>query len=53
MTPFENCARNKSLGIDFTGMVDTVEAYQKYLKVRWDNDTRTPTWYGVSGKYPF
>ena len=46
LTRFANCAANKSLGVDYKSMPDTVKAYQLYLNDRWDNDKRTPTWYG-------
>ena len=47
-TPFVNCARNRSLCLDFTDIVDVHQAYQKYLTKRWSNDVREPTWMGVS-----
>lgn len=47
MTPFPNCARNKSLNIDYTHIKDIHLAYQMYLNDRWDTDKRTPTWYKV------
>lgn len=43
-TQFPNCARNKSLGIDFTYLWDVHEAYRQYLNVRWQNDRRAPKW---------
>jgi hypothetical protein len=46
LTPFANCAANKSLGLDFKSEQDTFKAYQMYLTERWDNDKRKPTWYG-------
>ena len=45
-TPFANCARNKSLGLDFTGIEDTFEAYREYLAARWQQDRRPPVWTG-------
>lgn len=45
-TDFANCAANASLGIDFKSEPDVIEAYKKYLTIRWDNDKRPPTWYG-------
>ena len=47
-TPFANCAANASLGVSYKSMVDVTRAYQLYLNDRWDNDKRTPTWYGKS-----
>lgn len=43
-TPFINCARNKSLGMDFTSVNDVPMAYQQYLVNRWHNDKRPPKW---------
>lgn len=43
-TPFLNCARNKSLGIDFTSVNDVHLAYKQYLYTRWHNDKRPPIW---------
>lgn len=34
-TPHANCARNKTLGIDFTHITDVHKAYRLYLKARW------------------
>lgn len=45
-TPFANCARNKSLGIDYTDYHDVHQAYIDYLDERWSKDKRVPTWYG-------
>ena len=39
-TPHVNCARNCSLGIDFTHIEDTHLAYRMYLAARWPNDKR-------------
>jgi hypothetical protein len=47
LTPFANCAANKSVGVDFKHIKDVTKAYQLYLAVRWDHDVREPTWYGV------
>lgn len=44
MTPFVNCARNKSLGIDYTNEDDVHLAYQLYLNERWENDKKEPKW---------
>ena len=44
ITPFANCARNKNLGIDFTGMADTHLAYRLYTAERWRQDTITLSW---------
>lgn len=41
---FPNCARNKSLGIDYTNEPNVFIAYQKYLNDRWDNDKLEPKW---------
>lgn len=43
-TPFVNCARNKSLGIDYTEENNVYTAYQLYLNDRWDNDKLEPKW---------
>ena len=48
LLPFENCAANKSLGISYKDVYNTIEAYQLYLSERWEHDKREPTWYGVS-----
>lgn len=45
MTPFVNCAANKSLGISYKHVDDVHMAYQLYLNDRWDNDKREPQWY--------
>lgn len=34
--PFVNCARNETLGLDFTDVEDVHEAYRRYLNARWD-----------------
>lgn len=47
LTPIPNCAANKSLDISYKHIADTCLAYQMYLSERWDNDKRTPTWYGI------
>lgn len=44
MTPMPNCARNKSLGIDFTHIENLNEAYRLYLAARWPGDKRPPIW---------
>ncbi len=41
-SPFVNCARNKSLGIDYTHITDVHEAYKLYIQHRWRTDKRTP-----------
>lgn len=46
LTPFANCAANKSLGLDFRHYENIHMGYQLYLNERWDNDILTPTWYG-------
>tara|TARA_Y100000310_G_C20306913_1_gene634384 strand:- start:88 stop:567 length:480 start_codon:yes stop_codon:yes gene_type:complete len=44
LTPFVNCARNKSLGVDYTDISDVTMAYRLYLSDRWESDKRKPTW---------
>lgn len=44
MTPFANCARNKSLNVDFTHIPNTHAAYRLYSKCRWQNDTIKLSW---------
>lgn len=46
MTPFVNCAANKSKGLDYKSVPDIFRAYKIYLSKRWDLDVATPTWYG-------
>jgi hypothetical protein len=41
LTPFANCARNVSLGLDFTHL-PVHEAYQQYHIARWSREQ--PTW---------
>lgn len=43
-TPFANCARNKSQGLDFTSVKDTFKAYRRYIAERWKNDTIKLSW---------
>lgn len=43
-TPFVNCARNKSLNIDFTRVTNPHYAYKLYLSERWKKDKTPPTW---------
>jgi len=43
-TPFPNCARNLSRNLDFSYLSDTHEAYRFYLRARWQQDVRPPTW---------
>jgi hypothetical protein len=51
-TPFANCARNQSQGVDFTGTKDTLEAYRKYIAERWKRDTIRVSWkYGEKPKW--
>lgn len=47
LTNFANCAANKSLGIDYKNHPNVYMAYKLYLNDRWDNDKRTPTFYGA------
>lgn len=35
MTPFVNCARNTTLGLDFTGEPNVHLAYRKYMTAKW------------------
>lgn len=42
---FCNCARRADLGIDFTWMENTHEAYRRYLAARWSRDRLPPTWH--------
>jgi hypothetical protein len=44
LTPFANCARNLSKGVDFTHEKDVTIAYQLYLSERWETDVREPVW---------
>lgn len=44
LTPFPNCAANKSKGVCFKHIPDVHEAYRLYLNERWKNDVRTPVW---------
>jgi hypothetical protein len=46
LTQFVNCARNKSLGLDYTNEADIHHAYRMYLNDRWETDKRIPTFYG-------
>lgn len=41
--PFQNSARNSSLGIDFSYLL-VPESYQQYLIARWAGDAREPKW---------
>lgn len=45
-TEFCNAARHKTMGLDFTGIPDTSEAYRQYLNARWARDAKAPTWQG-------
>jgi hypothetical protein len=47
LQPHSNNARRADMGIDYTYLDNTYLAYQLYLAVRWENDKRKPTWYGV------
>ena len=44
LTPFANCARNLSKGVDYTHEKDVTLAYQLYLSDRWETDAREPEW---------
>lgn len=43
LTAFANCSANQSLNVSFKHL-EVFTAYKEYLKVRWQNDVRTPTW---------
>lgn len=47
LTPFVNCAAAQSLGIDYKHIDDVHEAYAKYMRDRWANDTIKLTWTGI------
>lgn len=49
-TPFPNCARNVSVGVDFSSVSDTHEAYRLYINERWKRDTIKLSWF--HGKEP-
>lgn len=51
LTPFANCARNQSLGIDYSFVDNVHAAYRLYSRERWSNDTIKLTW--NNGKRPF
>lgn len=52
MTPFANCARNKTLGVDFTHIPNTHAAYRLYSSYRWQHDTIKLSWrYGEEPKW--
>lgn len=40
---FENCARNSGLGLDFSHVRPTMQAYRQYLNARWPTDDN-PRW---------
>lgn len=40
---FANCARNDSLGLDYTHL-PVPDAYRRYLLARWNLDSRLPQW---------
>lgn len=42
-TEFQNCAANVSLNLNFKYM-NTVDAYKKYLNIRWKMDKIKPKW---------
>jgi hypothetical protein len=44
LQPFQNSAKNGSLGVDFTWMAPVTEAYRQYLLARWLGDTHAPKW---------
>lgn len=43
LTPFQNSARNEALGLDFSWIEPTTEAYRQYLMARWRTDKRPVT----------
>lgn len=43
-TTFANCARNLSIGVDFTHIKDVHQAYRMYIKERWKRDTIILSW---------
>ena len=62
-THFHNSARNNLLGLDFTGIVDTHQAYKAYLLERWNLATAkghtpswgsrgAPSWFSVNSRLP-
>lgn len=44
LTPHANCARNLSIGVDFSHVEDVYKAYTLYLQQRWKLDKRAPMW---------
>lgn len=44
LLPFQNSARNASLGVDFSWIDPVTEAYRAYLLARWPGDTHAPKW---------
>lgn len=46
LTPFVNCAANKSKGVSYKHVEDVHEAYRLYLADRWETDVREPRWFG-------
>lgn len=44
LLPFQNSARNASLGIDYSWIDPVTEAYRQYLSARWPGDTYAPKW---------
>ena len=42
-TPFANCAESHLGSFKY---LETSQAYREYLKLKWQHDKRTPTWYG-------
>ena len=43
-TPFANCTKSDDLKCNFKNHPDTLEAYQQYLCVKWNNDKFKPKW---------
>lgn len=51
-TPFVNCARNNSRGLDFTSVSDTHLAYRLYINGRWKETSIPLSWnYGLKPEW--
>lgn len=44
LTPFTNCAGNKSFNISYNHVKNTNKAYRLYLRDRWKTDKIEPKW---------
>jgi hypothetical protein len=42
-TPYQNSAKNDSIGVDMTHL-SVPESYRRYLDARWEGDSRPPKW---------